>query len=173
MVSSVLTYRINRVTTRTGSRCAVRWAGSDACPPLISSGEPMKTLLRSLLVMLMVAAGGLGTATAAHADVVCPSSGYACFYIDNGFLGDKQYSQIADPDVCYNSIGQHVELCDASDFSRISGVRNRTACLLRMYNGYSYTGQYIDLAANHEVSQIGTTYGSWWNDNIYSYKFFC
>lgn len=120
---------------------------------------------RSIRVAAVVSAAALiATVTGvvagpAKADITCPAERYVCYYKHNGFSSNEGYTKVA------------------SDFSgktidgQMSSVRNRTGCTVRLYDGYGFTGRYISVAPRTEVSQIGTVYGSYWNDRIHSVKF--
>ena len=132
----------------------------------------MKQFLRVFIMVGTLLASGIGLGGVANAfDLTCPSTGYACFYIDNDFNHDKGYSQLNDFDVCYDAAGNHTELCSASDASLISSIRNRTNCTLHLFKGRNYTGAVIHIPPQTEVARIGYTYGSTWNDAILSFSF--
>ncbi|MEV0002950.1 peptidase inhibitor family I36 protein [Micromonospora sp. NPDC050980] len=91
----------------------------------------------------------------------CPSSGALCLYRDNGFLNIT--------DVLNGS----ANLTGTSANNNASSVRNRSSCAYRLYDAGSPSGSYITIPAHTEYSQIGTTFGSFWNDRVSYAQVYC
>jgi hypothetical protein len=108
---------------------------------------------------LIATAAGVALAGPASADITCPATGYVCAYMNNGFSSNQYYTK------------GKINFSGAVIDGQMSSVRNRTGCTVRLYDGYNYQGDYISVAPRTEVSQIGTVYGSYWNDRIHSVKF--
>lgn len=91
----------------------------------------------------------------------CPSTGALCLYRDNGFLN------ITD---VLNSGGN---LTGTAADNNTSSVRNRSNCAYRLFDAGSPSGSYITIPAHTEYSQIGTTFGSFWNDRVSYAQIYC
>ena len=125
-----------------------------------TTARPRSIRLRIVVSAAALVASATGmVASPANASITCPAERYVCYYTNNGFTSNQGYTKAA------------------SDFSgkvidgQMSSIRNRTGCTVRLYDGYNFQGQYISVAPRTEVSQIGTVYGSYWNDRVHSVKF--
>lgn len=85
----------------------------------------------------------------------CNASGTFCYYADNGFL---------------NFLGQSSGAGTSSTPTTISSVRNRTGSTWCVYKGTLFTGEIQTVSPNTEIAQVGTTWGSSWNDAIRSVR---
>lgn len=114
--------------------------------------------MRNIALATVMAATGLVGVTAAPASAAysCPSSGWACFYIDNNF-NNLAADVKAGSSITWTSSN--------TIWNQASSVRNRTGCTLYMRSGQGHT---ISLGPNREVASLGATYGSFWNDQIES-----
>src|SRR3954447_3253039 len=124
---------------------------------------------RGLVVAALVSGSIVGVSAPAWA-VTCPQSGYFCLYEANGFNYDDEASNVSVSFATYYYNGTWLTPTIQGE---LSSIRNRMNCSLRMFKSYNYTGTYVTVAANTEVSQIGTTYGSSWNDTVESIQVVC
>ncbi|MGW5576909.1 hypothetical protein [Micromonospora chokoriensis] len=90
----------------------------------------------------------------------CPSSGSICLYKDAGFLNIT--------DVLSGSGSLSGSANDST-----TAIRNRSGCDFRLYIAGSPTGAFKTISAKSEFSNIGSSWGSSWNDSISYVQIYC
>ncbi|MFI0795493.1 peptidase inhibitor family I36 protein [Micromonospora rubida] len=103
-------------------------------------------------------------AVPANADAMalsCPSTGALCLYKDAGFLNIM--------DVLNGS----ASLVGSSADNQTTAVRNRSNCAYRLYRNGDRSDSPITVGAHTEVSNLGTFWGTQWNDSISYAQIYC
>ncbi|MEU8045913.1 peptidase inhibitor family I36 protein [Micromonospora echinofusca] len=103
-------------------------------------------------------------AAPANADAMalsCPSTGALCLYKDANFLN------------ILDVLNGSASLVGTSADNQVTSVRNRSSCAYRLYRNGDRSDSPITVGANTQISNLGTFWGTQWNDSVSYAQIYC